>query len=74
VNSDPAESELSYVVPSPPESSKEKVMIFNEQQFMEALHGKRRFLSHAPWIVLGLLLLAELFLWEKRPRTPGTGR
>jgi hypothetical protein len=74
VNSDPAESNLSYRMPAPPESSKEKVMIFNEKQFMEALHGNGRFLSYAPWLFLGLLLLAELFLWEKRPRTPGGSR
>ena len=73
VRADPAESKLSYSLPSVPEASKGKVMIFNEEQLREALKGKGRFLAYAPWIVLGLLLLAELFLWEKplRGARPG---
>jgi hypothetical protein len=64
VIADPEESRLDYRVPRVPGPLKAMVMVINGQQLREAVHGRGRFASDIPWVLLALVLLAEVLLWE----------
>lgn len=69
VVADPEESVLDYRVPVVPELSKGIVMVLSEQQLKASFRGRGRTISNIPWILLALLLLAEVLLWPQGPRS-----
>ncbi len=65
VNSDPAESRLEYTLPKIPDAGRDNMAVLSERQILDVVHNHGRLPSYMPWIVLCLLLIAELFLWER---------
>jgi hypothetical protein len=65
VNADPAESRLEYLLPQIPDASRDNMAVLSERQILDVVHKHGRLPSYLPWIVLTLLLIAEIFLWER---------
>jgi len=72
VNADPAESRLDYPLPQIPEAGRDNMAVLSERQILDVVRNTGRLPSYIPWIVLCLLLIAEIFLWE-RPAEIGAG-
>lgn len=68
VIADPEESVLDYRAPSVPESSKGMVMVLSGQQLKEASSGRGRHMSDSMWLLLAIVLLAEVLLWPQGHR------
>ncbi len=73
VNADPAESRLEYSLPRIPDAGRNKMLVLIEPQLLEALRNHGRLPLYLPWIALFLLLIAEIFLWE-RPEGASSGK
>jgi hypothetical protein len=66
VNSDPHEMELVYHSPKTWKNGKNHITVVNADEFLTVLKtGKGFLLSYGPWILLAMLIAAEMFLWEK---------
>jgi hypothetical protein len=64
VGMDTSEADFSYLAPSPAQN----VVFVNAKQFVAfAKKGQSADLSFLLWVVIGLLLVAEVLLWEKQP-------
>jgi hypothetical protein len=65
VNSDPAEGRLDYALPSIPGAGRTKMSVLTDEELLRVAHDHGRLPSSLPWIVLCLLLVAEILLWER---------
>lgn len=65
VKADPEESRLTYAEPLPAPAMRRNVVTISEERLIGSLAGGHGFLPAVPWIILALLLLSELFLWER---------
>ncbi len=69
VNADLTESDLLYKLPKPSETNKKFVKVINRSTFDNFITHHKSPGFDFLWIVLGILLLLEVFLWSKKYTT-----
>jgi len=70
VNTDPDESDCNYQLPVILDAIKDNILILNEIELCNACAGQGSFRSYLPWLLLMLLLLAEVLLWDAPVNRP----